>query len=129
MPALSMDSGLLDMTRFGINVCKSEDVKYRNKTTCNVLPLDGHTIVDRLKHWKDRYPPSRVIQPEEERTAFRYGAIRTTYQPEDAFVRSSVTGNVTKDYCNEVSEFQRFCHTFASDICHLQFYKDIMSLR
>jgi hypothetical protein len=98
MPALSMDSGLLDMTQFGLNVRQSEDVKYRKKTTCNVLPLDGHTVVEKLSHWKDRFPLSRVIQPEEEAIAFRYGAIRTTFQPEDTFVRSLVAGNVTKDF-------------------------------
>ncbi|KAF2261148.1 hypothetical protein CC78DRAFT_570714 [Lojkania enalia] len=42
-PAIAMDSGLLDMNKwFGINLQKKDGVRYRKRTTCNPLPLDGH---------------------------------------------------------------------------------------
>jgi len=40
--AVSIDTGLLDLSDdFGLNVPKTEAIKYRKKITCTVLPLEG----------------------------------------------------------------------------------------
>ncbi|KAH7127171.1 hypothetical protein B0J11DRAFT_296636 [Dendryphion nanum] len=47
-PALSVDTGLVDLGFFGINLKKADAVKFRKKTTCAVLPLEGnYEIIDR----------------------------------------------------------------------------------
>ncbi|KAF2180390.1 hypothetical protein K469DRAFT_714764 [Zopfia rhizophila CBS 207.26] len=44
--AIAMDSGLLDLNHhFGLNLQNQDGVKFRKRTTCSVLPLEGHTTV------------------------------------------------------------------------------------
>lgn len=52
--AIAMDSGVIDMrTQFGLNVAEKDTVKLRRRTTCNVLPRDGH-IFKRPKEYLNR---------------------------------------------------------------------------
>ena len=52
LPAISMDTGLIDMSRdLGINLEKHDAVKFRRKTTCTVVPV------------KDRYKVIKVRRP------------------------------------------------------------------
>jgi hypothetical protein len=48
LPAIAFDSGLVDPNAaFGLNLPKKDQVKYRRRTTCAVLSLEGRTsIVD-----------------------------------------------------------------------------------
>lgn len=42
--AVSIDSGLLDVNEaFGMNLANVDGVRYRKKTTCQILPLQGYT--------------------------------------------------------------------------------------
>jgi hypothetical protein len=46
VPAVAFDSGLIDMRdTFGINLEEKDRVQYRKRTSCAILPLDGHTRV------------------------------------------------------------------------------------
>ncbi|KAF2264053.1 hypothetical protein CC78DRAFT_617092 [Lojkania enalia] len=46
LPTVSLDSGLLDLNEaFGLNLPASDQVQFRKRTTCSVLPLDGHTAI------------------------------------------------------------------------------------
>jgi hypothetical protein len=52
-PAVTMDSGLLDMrTWFGWNVREEDTVKFRRRTTCNVLPREGFINRRNVSYWK-----------------------------------------------------------------------------
>jgi hypothetical protein len=45
-PALSLDSGLIDLNdAFGMNLEEADRIRYRRKSTCAVLTLDGYTRV------------------------------------------------------------------------------------
>ncbi|KAF2009108.1 hypothetical protein BU24DRAFT_402484 [Aaosphaeria arxii CBS 175.79] len=44
-PAITFDSGLVDLNQFGMNLPKSDRVAYRRRTTCGLLPLDNRTSV------------------------------------------------------------------------------------
>jgi len=47
LPGLLMDSGLMDLNdAYGLNLPKSERLKYRRKTVCSVLDLSGRTKVE-----------------------------------------------------------------------------------
>jgi hypothetical protein len=48
-PAVSMDTGLLDLNdALGFNLKKSDSVKIRKKTTCTVVPFEGHYKISTL---------------------------------------------------------------------------------
>ena len=43
LPALSVDTGLIDLNAdLGLNLQRADSVKFRKKTTCAVVPLEGH---------------------------------------------------------------------------------------
>lgn len=44
--AVAVDSGLVDVnTALGLNLGTKDRVKFRRRSTCGVLPLEGHTTV------------------------------------------------------------------------------------
>lgn len=99
-PAISMDSGLLDMTQFGLNINQADNVKFRRKSTCNVLPLDGHSFVKNITYWEGRMSERKAL-PQEEGIAFRYGSLLNVapeFYPEDSFVHSLSAGNLSRGF-------------------------------
>jgi hypothetical protein len=45
-PAVAVDSGLVNLNeRFGMNLAKSDHVRFRKRTTCANLPIDGYMEV------------------------------------------------------------------------------------
>ncbi|KAF2871909.1 hypothetical protein BDV95DRAFT_28836 [Massariosphaeria phaeospora] len=45
-PAVSIDSGLVSVRgAFGLNIASHDDMRYRRRTTCAVLPTEGHTSI------------------------------------------------------------------------------------
>lgn len=99
LPALVMDSGLLDLNKhFGFNLVHNDNVKFRKKATCNVLPLDGHYVTNNLTYWDER--TDREILPGERASAWRYGTynLKPEYHPEDTFIHSFTAGSLTQEY-------------------------------
>lgn len=48
LPAIEFDSGLLDVAQtFGLNVGEEDAVKIRKKTTCAIMDLANHTVVEK----------------------------------------------------------------------------------
>jgi hypothetical protein len=44
--AIAVDSGLVDINElFGLNLSRKDKVEFRKRTTCAVLPLEGHVDV------------------------------------------------------------------------------------
>ena len=87
------------MTHFGINTHEKDNVKYRKKTTCNILPQEGRTIVRNMTYWGDGMLGTRVPLPQEEGIGYRYGNLSgNVSHPEDTDVHSLATGNVTDTY-------------------------------
>jgi hypothetical protein len=84
--AVAMDSGILDMrTHFGLNIAEKDTVKLRRRTTCNVLPREGH-IFKRPAEYLNRGNPT-------ERWTLEYGSWKGVpeYQrPEVTFNMASV---------------------------------------
>jgi len=73
MPAVAVDSGLVDLNeRFGMNLAKKDQVRFRKRTTCTSLPTDGYTQVVNAS-----YIPNRVIErdmlPNEQLILAHYG--------------------------------------------------------
>ncbi|KAL5380203.1 hypothetical protein DPSP01_008004 [Paraphaeosphaeria sporulosa] len=81
--AIVMDSGVLDMRmHFGLNIAEKDTVKLRRRTTCNVLPREGH-IFKRPAEYLNRGNPA-------ERWTLEYGSWKGV--PE--YQRPEVTFNV-----------------------------------
>lgn len=81
--AVTMDSGVLDMrTHFGLNVEEKDTVRLRRRTTCNVLPREGH-VFKRPAEYLNRGSPA-------ERWTLEYGSWRGV--PE--YQRPNVTFNL-----------------------------------
>lgn len=98
LPALAMDSGMLDLrTHFGLNSQPEDTVKFRRKVTCNVLPTENHVVVRDVSYWTTRKFTSA-------KTALEYGSYRNTdpiYRPEATFLQSTVLTEHLKSYVSE----------------------------
>jgi hypothetical protein len=71
-PAISMDSGLLDVSgAFGWNLKTRDNLWVRRRTTCNVLPLDGHEKQIDLSSLSDTL--DYVPIPNEQGRAYLFG--------------------------------------------------------
>jgi hypothetical protein len=88
LPALQMDSGLLDLrSHFGLNVSPEESVKLQKKTTCSVLPMKDRIIVRDTEWWAARGFTNT-------KTTIEYGTYRDTpsnLRPEATFVQANET--------------------------------------
>jgi hypothetical protein len=66
-PAVVLDSGLLDMnTVFGMNLPDEEGVRFRRKTSCAILPVEGRTEVVNASDYpkmlaRDPLPEERIL--------------------------------------------------------------------
>jgi len=64
-PAIAFDSGLLDLNSvFGMNLPPKDRVRYRRRTTCTILALEGRTRVVNLS--PQNSTRSRTIYPGEQ---------------------------------------------------------------
>lgn len=96
-PAVTMDSGLLDMNEaFGLDLAANDRVLYRKKTSCAILPVENHTSVVLAGKFSGF---TRTPLPEEEVLIFHYG-----YYPGNDVWRNTtsycslVYSNVTSDH-------------------------------
>lgn len=44
-PAIRMDSSLIDLNDFGLNLPSKDRVQFRKSTTCGVIPLENRTMI------------------------------------------------------------------------------------
>jgi hypothetical protein len=96
-PAISMDSGYLDVNAgLGLNLKPSDKVRFRRKTTCNVLPMEGHIITRNASDYADM--PSLTLFPGDRVMAVRYGERFNTLHAEDTFYASEFLMNQTTGY-------------------------------
>ncbi|KAF2746629.1 hypothetical protein M011DRAFT_403849 [Sporormia fimetaria CBS 119925] len=66
--AISLDSGIIDVNdAFGFNFGQSDRLRYRKKTTCSILPLDGYKVISDVSE--------ETGIPETLRIAFYYGGL------------------------------------------------------
>jgi hypothetical protein len=73
-PAVAFDSGLLDVDKaFGLNLVSSDRVKFRRKTTCGVLSLEGHTSIIPAEEFNVNNRLGRTTLPGEEMMLMHYG--------------------------------------------------------
>jgi hypothetical protein len=98
-PAISLDSGLLDLNQaFGLNLPEKDRVKLRKRTTCAVLPYENHTTVINVTD----YPPfAGQPLPGEQVRLYQYA----TMIGQDAdkwanatFYQSLMKGNVSEEF-------------------------------
>ena len=70
-PTVIMDSGLMDMNNvFGLNLPSTDQVLFRKKTSCAILPLENHTSTVATKDFK---PWPREPLPDEQLLIINYG--------------------------------------------------------
>jgi hypothetical protein len=82
--AVTMDSGVVDLRKhFGLNVAEKDSVRIRRKTTCNVLPREGHVFKRPPEFLKARGNPA-------ERYTLEYGS----WKGVPAAKRPEVTFNI-----------------------------------
>lgn len=107
-PAITLDSGLLDVgDTFGINLPSGENIKFRRRTSCAVLPLENRTSVIPAT----KYPQSlRPLLPEEQFLIMSYGRYGEPAQKEDwlnaTFVISLATTNVSDTFMVRYADFR-----------------------
>ncbi|KAF2012695.1 hypothetical protein BU24DRAFT_465061 [Aaosphaeria arxii CBS 175.79] len=99
LPAIEMDSGYVDFKKhLGYNLRDKDNVQLRKKTTCNVLPLDGHNQVRNASAWKNRF--AKKQEPDQKIIAYQYGnwtAMTPEELPGDSFLLPlRVTGYLTE---------------------------------
>ncbi|KAF2709058.1 hypothetical protein K504DRAFT_408484 [Pleomassaria siparia CBS 279.74] len=59
LPAISMDTGLLDLNEnLGVNLGKSDAVKFRKKTTCAVIPINERIKIINVERPRDPWDVS-----------------------------------------------------------------------
>lgn len=73
-PAFSVDSGLLDLNdAFGFNFAPSDRVKFRRRSTCAVLPREGHVTVMNATDIPKSYKSEVADLPGERYELYAYG--------------------------------------------------------
>ena len=98
-PAISLDSGLLDLNQaFGLNLPKKDRVKLRKRTTCAVLPYENHTTVINVTD----YPPfAGQPLPGEQVRLYQYATMigqDTDKWANATFYQSLMKANVSEDF-------------------------------
>jgi len=86
--AITLDSGYLDIdTHLGFNVQAKDTVKFRKKTTCSILPLEGHYIIVNSTYYDANSPTPH--KPGDLSVGLRYGRfpsfVPASKHPEDIF--------------------------------------------
>lgn len=102
------DSGLLSMRRyFGLNLSPEDDVQFRRRTTCAVLPAGDHLSISNRsvlgEEVSDEGPGPRFVFPQEEFLLMRYGGYLDS-DPEWTnltFTESLWEANKTTEYYTE----------------------------
>ena len=96
-PAIAMDSGVLDANdALGLNLKSRDRVKFRRRTTCSVLPTEGHIVTRDASEFEDAL--DRPTLPGEQATVVRYGTIDGTLNSSDTFFISQYMTNLTVGY-------------------------------
>lgn len=99
-PAISMDSGLLDVSEtFGWNLKARDNLWVRRRTTCNVLPLEGREKQVDLSSLSDTL--SFEPLPNEQGYAYLFGNytdLPPEMHPEYIYKTSLLSANRTKSY-------------------------------
>lgn len=111
-PTVVMDSGLMNMNDvFGLNLAKRDQVMFRRKTSCAILPLENHTSTIAAAD----FPPwPRDPLPGEEVLIFNYGTFSGNYTWNNVtFAMSktinSITSNGFGTRCAAKFVFARVC--------------------
>ncbi|KAF2823685.1 hypothetical protein CC86DRAFT_468717 [Ophiobolus disseminans] len=95
LPAILMDSGLLDLSEhFGFNMASEDSVKLQKKTTCSVLPMQDRIVVREAAWWSAR-------GFDDAKTTIEYGAYRNTdpiLRPEATFLQSQALTERQQSY-------------------------------
>ncbi|KAF2277918.1 uncharacterized protein EI97DRAFT_415680 [Westerdykella ornata] len=96
-PAIALDSGLIDMNdAFGLNLHEADRMKYRRRSTCTVLPLEGYT---RTTNESTATMEDGTPWPGEQRIEYLYGSRPGVDPPLDlAFGQSTLLSNTTSTY-------------------------------
>lgn len=89
-----MDSGLMDMNSFfGLNLPSKDQVLFRKKTSCAILPLENHTSTVAAK---DFGPWPREALPDEQVLIINYGNFSGNYTWNNVtFAMSETINNIT----------------------------------
>lgn len=98
-PAVSLDSGLLDLNdAFGLNLPSKDHIKFRKRTSCGVLPLDGRVAIVNATD----YPAfAGFPKPGEQLRLFLYGMMvgqDPDHWANATFYQSFVKANVSEEY-------------------------------
>lgn len=93
-PTVIMDSGLMDMNSvFGLNLARKDQVLFRKKTSCAILPLENHTSTVAAA---DFAPWPREPLPGEQVLIINYGNFSGNYTWNNAtFAMSETINNIT----------------------------------
>ncbi|KAF2873346.1 hypothetical protein BDV95DRAFT_592730 [Massariosphaeria phaeospora] len=71
-PAINIDSGLIDLNEFGLNLQKQDRVQFRKSTTCTVLPTENRTTIISASDFQEL---NRPALPQEELLLMHYGDV------------------------------------------------------
>ncbi|KAF2738604.1 hypothetical protein EJ04DRAFT_549815 [Polyplosphaeria fusca] len=97
--AVAFDSGLVDMNKaFGLNLPSKERVQFRKRSSCSVLPTDGHMTVGNASIFPSLEP---FYSADDRIRALHYGTIRDWTVDDWAnatFFYSESRGNASEDY-------------------------------
>jgi hypothetical protein len=112
--AISLDSGLIDINdAFGLNLEEADRIKYRRKTVCTILSLDGYT---RTRNATREDSTGRLLFNGEEVIEYLYGTIKSGgYMGQSTF-----TGNVSHDFLSTTTTNWQFKESYYSLIPELQ---------
>ncbi|KAF2734975.1 hypothetical protein EJ04DRAFT_436020 [Polyplosphaeria fusca] len=95
-PIFTLDSGLIDLNEFGLNLNNRDRVKYRKRTTCAILPLENHTETINASDFTEY---SRPTLPQEKFMLFNYGHVEWRQNwTEGTFIASLLASNVTHGF-------------------------------
>ena len=98
-PTISMDSGLLNMNdAFGLNLPPDDQVFFRRKTSCAILPTENRTTLVPASEYDSR---TQDPLPEEQLLIYSYGNFsrnKNVKWNNATFVLSLVTSNTTSDH-------------------------------
>ncbi|KAF2114997.1 hypothetical protein BDV96DRAFT_646853 [Lophiotrema nucula] len=92
LPATTVDTGLMNVNEWlGINLAPKDTVRFRKRTTCNPVPIDGRADVRPMSDFAELtvYPS----KPGEEALALRFGTLPA---PEDEFPEYTFISSLTK---------------------------------
>ncbi|KAF2004127.1 hypothetical protein P154DRAFT_485871 [Amniculicola lignicola CBS 123094] len=100
-PALQMDSGLIDLNEFGLNLPRQHRVQFRKSTTCAVLPLEGRTTIINATDFAQLDHPAL---PQEQLLLLHYGEVPYRENWQNAtFLWSLSAANTSLSYDTQVS--------------------------